>query len=195
MRRELAVAVMALLLGVATGATAADTWEVDPVHSEVTFRVRHLMSTVTGRFDSFSGTVVTDFDNLNHSKVSFTIDAATIDTNNADRDKHLRSSDFFAVETYPEITFSSSNIATTGDNTFDVTGTFTMHGVSKQITIPVTLLGVAQDPWGNTKAGFEVETTIDRKDYDIVWNKALDAGGVLLGDDVEIFINLQAAKQ
>lgn len=193
--KRLATTMMILLLGAAGAATAADTWKIDPAHSEVTFKIRHLMSSVTGRFDTFSGTIVTDFDTLNNSSVTFTIDPSTINTNNADRDKHLRSPDFFDVDTHPEITFTSSKITKTGDNSFDVTGTFTMHGVSKEITIPVTLLGVAQDPWGNTKAGFEVEGTIDRKDYGIVWNKALDAGGVLLGDEVEIFINLQVAKQ
>jgi polyisoprenoid-binding protein YceI len=193
--KRLAATMMILLLGAAGAATAADTWSIDPAHSEVTFKIRHLMSSVTGRFGTFNGTIVTDFDNLKNSSVMFTIDAATIDTNNADRDKHLRSPDFFDVEKYSEITFASSKIAKTGDNTFNVTGTFTMHGVAKEITIPVTLLGVAQDPWGNTKAGFEVEGTIDRKEYGIVWNKALDAGGVLLGDEVQIFINLQAGKQ
>ncbi|HSN56413.1 MAG TPA: YceI family protein, partial [Candidatus Sulfomarinibacteraceae bacterium] len=124
----------------------------------------------------------------------FTIQAASIDTRNADRDKHLRSADFFDVENHPLITFTSSKITRTGDNEFAVTGTLMMHGVSKTVTLPVTFLGEAKDPWGNTKAGFEIETTLDRKDYGIIWNKALDAGGLLLGDEVEVEISLQTTK-
>jgi polyisoprenoid-binding protein YceI len=187
MKRTLFVA----LLAVAVPAAAADTWELDPAHSEINFKIRHLISKVSGEFKSFDAVVTTDLDNLNASSVRLTIDAASIDTNNADRDKHLRSPDFFDVEKHPEITFVSSKITRSGDSSYEVTGTFTMHGVSKEIVVPVTFLGSATDPWGNTKAGFEIETTLDRKDYGIIWNKALDAGGYILGDEVEIDINLQ----
>lgn len=188
---------LAMLLTLAAGGTAfaADTWTTDAAHSEVTFKIRHLMSKVTGRFDTFNGTITTDFANLANSSVRFEIDAASINTNNEDRDKHLRSPDFFDVANHPKITFESSAITKTGDSSFDVTGTLTMRGVAKTITIPVAFLGAAQDPWGNTKAGFELGTSLDRKDYGVSWNKALDTGGILLGDDVEIAINLQAAKQ
>ena len=193
--KRITVAMLALLVGLAGAASAADTWTVDKAHSTVTFKIKHLMSKVTGSFGDFDGTITTDFANLGASGVSFTIQAASIDTANADRDKHLRSADFFDVEKFPAITFTSSKITKTGDNTFAVTGTFTMHGVSKEITLPVTFLGAAQDPWGNTKAGFEIATTLSRTDYGIVWNKALETGGFLLGDEVEVTVNLEVAKK
>jgi polyisoprenoid-binding protein YceI len=185
------MSVMIALLAVAVPAAAADTWKLDPAHSEVNFKIRHLISKVSGEFRSFDAAVTTDFEDLGASSVSFTIDAASIDTNNEDRDKHLRSEDFFDVEKHPEITFVSSKVTKSGDSTYAVTGTFTMHGVSKEIVVPVTFLGSATDPWGNTKAGFEIETTIDRKEYGIIWNKALDAGGYILGEKVQVDINLQ----
>jgi len=193
--KRITVAMLALLVGLAGAASAADTWTVDKAHSTVTFKIRHLMSKVTGSFGDLDGTITTDFANLGASGVTFTIQAASIDTANADRDKHLRSADFFDVEKFPTVTFTSSKITKTGETTFAVTGTFTMHGVSKEITLPVTFLGAAQDPWGNTKAGFEIATTLSRTDYGIVWNKALETGGFLLGDEVEVMINLEVAKK
>jgi polyisoprenoid-binding protein YceI len=179
----------------AAGIAAADTYTIDPVHSDVSFKVRHLVAKTRGQFTEFDGTIVADFGNLDASSVVFTIKAASIDTKNEDRDTHLRSADFFDVATYPEITFASSKITRSGDQSFAVTGTLTIHGVSRTVTLPVDFLGEVKDPWGNTKAGFEIETTIDRKDYGIVWNKALDAGGMILGDDVEITINLETQKK
>ena len=193
--RRTTVATLALLVGLAGIASAADTWTIDKAHSEVNFKIKHLMSKVSGRFADFDATITTDFNNLGASGVTFTIQAASIDTANADRDKHLRSPDFFDVEKFPTITFTSSKITKTGDDSFDVTGILTMHGVSKEITLPVTFLGAGQDPWGNTKAGFEVETRLARQDYGIVWNKALETGGFLLGDEVEVTINLEVAKK
>lgn len=193
--QRIMIVTLALLVGLAGVVSAADTWAIDKAHSEVNFRIKHLMSKVTGRFTDFDGTITTDFANLGASGVTFTIQAASIDTANADRDKHLRSADFFDVEKFPTITFTSSKITKTGDNSFAVTGTFTMHGVAKEITLPVTFLGAGQDPWGNTKAGFEITTTLSRADYGIVWNKALETGGFLLGDEVEVTINLEVAKK
>jgi polyisoprenoid-binding protein YceI len=173
----------------------AETFAIDPGHSEVGFQVRHLVSQTRGRFNDFTGSVNLDPKNLANSSVDFTIKAASIDTNVPDRDKHLRGADFFDVEKYPEITFKSKSIKAAGKDTYNVTGTLTMHGVSKDITLPVTYLGQAKDPWGNTRAGFEATTTLNRKDFDIVWNKALDAGGAMLGDDVKININLETVKK
>jgi polyisoprenoid-binding protein YceI len=193
--KRITAAMLAVLVGLVGAASATDTWTMDKAHSDVTFRVKHLMSKVTGSFVDFDGTITTDFGNLAASSVSFTIQATSIDTKNADRDKHLRSADFFDVEKYPTISFTSSKITKTGEGSFDVTGTLTMHGVSKEITLPVTFLGAAQDPWGNTKAGFEADTTLSRTDFGIVWNKALETGGLLLGDEVEVTINLEVAKK
>lgn len=175
----------------ATPAVAQQKWEVDVAHSEVSFRIRHLVSQVRGAFREFSGQVETNEANPAASQVTFTIQAASIDTGNADRDKHLRSADFFEVEKFPSITFVSSKITPKGGNRFDVTGTLTMHGVAKEITLPVEFAGTVKDPRGNTKAGFETSTTLNRKDFGIVWNRALDAGGFVLGDDVAVTISLQ----
>jgi polyisoprenoid-binding protein YceI len=176
------------------GAHAADTWTIDVAHSGVTFKIRHLISKVSGDFSRFDGTIVTDFDNLEASSVEFSIEAASIDTNNDDRDKHLRSADFFDVDTHPSITFKSTSIDRVSDEKFNVTGDFTMHGVTKRITLPVEFTGSMKDPWGKTRAGFSLETTLDRKEYGISWNKALDAGGVVVGENVKISIDLAAVK-
>jgi polyisoprenoid-binding protein YceI len=173
----------------------ADTWTVDPSHSEVSFQIRHMVSQVRGSFNDFTGTVNMDAKNPANSSVEFHIKAASIDTNNADRDKHLRTADFFDVEKYPEITFKSDSVKPAGKNKYNVTGTLTMHGISKKVTLPVTFLGEGKDPWGGTRAGFETSTTLDRKAYGIVWNKAIDNGGVLLGDDVKVDINLETKKE
>lgn len=191
--RTLSLTAASLLVLAATG--RAEIYNVDKAHSEVLFTVRHLgISNVTGRFNEFAGTVTGDPAKPESSSVEFTIKAASVNTADEGRDKHLRSADFFDVEKFPEITFKSSKIAARGGSKFDVTGSFTMHGTTKEITLPVTLLGPIKDPWGNEKVGFEAATSLNRKDYGIVWNKALDAGGVVLGDEVQIRINLEAAK-
>lgn len=195
LKRMQTLMIFVLALGVAGLAGAADTWKIDTAHSGVDFKIRHLMSKTSGQFGTFDGTIVTDFENLEKSSVQFVIDAASIDTDNADRDKHLRSADFFDVENHPEITFVGEKFTKVGENAYEVTGDLTMHGVTKTVTLPVTFLGAMQDPWGNTKAGFEIATELNRKDYDITWNKAMDAGGLLLGENVEIVINLQVQKQ
>jgi polyisoprenoid-binding protein YceI len=179
----------------ATPLFAADSYVVDKAHSEATFKIRHMMSKVSGKFDDFTGTINVDPKNAAASSVEFTINAASIDTGNQGRDKHLRSGDFFDVEKFPTITFKSSSVKKTAKkNVYNVTGALTMHGVTKSVTLPVEFLGFQKDPMGNDKAGFNVMTTLDRKAYGINWNKALDAGGALLSDDVAIEINIEAAK-
>jgi len=173
--------------------TAVRTYQIDQAHSEVTFQVRHLITKVRGRFSDFDGQITFDADQPAHSSVTFTIQAASIDTNQADRDAHLRSADFFKVDEFPALTFVSSAVKPIGTEGFDVTGTLTIRGVSKTITLPVANLGTAKDPWGNEKLAFETETTINRKDYGLNWNAALETGGFLVGDEVKISISLQAA--
>lgn len=186
----------ALPLAAQQQAAQPQTWVVDKSHSEVTFDVRHMMSKVRGRFDDFSGTIVADPAKPAASSVEFTIKSASINTNTPDRDKHLRTADFFDAEKYPEITFKSTSIAPTKTkDRYSVTGDLTIHGVTKRVTLPVQFLGAQKDPWGNTKAGFSLETTINRKDYGVNWNKALDNGGVLVGEDVHIEINLETAAK
>jgi polyisoprenoid-binding protein YceI len=179
----------------AASAFAAENFIVDKNHSEATFQVRHLVSRVSGKFDDFAGAISVDQANPGVSSVEFTIKTPSIDTGVTDRDKHLRSADFFEVDKYPEITFKSTSIKPTSrKNVYDVTGTFTMHGVTKTITLPVEFLGMVKDPRGNQRAGFTAHTTLNRKDYGIVWNRALDAGGTLLSDDVDVTVNIEAAK-
>jgi polyisoprenoid-binding protein YceI len=185
--------VLALVLA-STSVFAVDSYAVDPVHSNVAFTIRHLVSKVTGKFDDFSGTVNVDPKKLATSSVDFAIKVASIDTGNSDRDKHLKSGDFFDAEKYPEITFKSSSVKATGKDKYSVAGTLTMHGVSKQVVLPVEFGGFGKDMQGNEKAGFELSTRLDRKAYGINWNKAVD-NGTLLGDEVAVTINLETSKK
>lgn len=187
------LAVAALL--VAASSLFADTFTVDKNHSEATFQVRHMMSKVTGKFEDFDGKVNIDRAKPAASSVEFNIKTASVNTGVADRDKHLRTADFFDAEKYPEITFKSTKIAATKTkDVYAVTGDLTMRGVTKRITIPVEFGGFGKDPWGNERAGFSLTTTVNRKDYGINWNQALDNGGVLLSDNVTINVNIEAVK-
>lgn len=176
-----------------TTATAVRTFQIDKTHSEAAFQVRHLITKVRGRFADFAGRIEFNAENPTASKATFVIQAASIDTNTPDRDAHLRSADFFAVDQHPTITFESTAIASRGGNDYEVTGNLTMRGVTRAITIPVSYLGGAVDPWGNEKIAFEGEVTINRKDYGLNWNAALETGGFLVGDDVKIALSIQAA--
>jgi len=183
------------MTGTQTAAKTAPAYAIDKAHSEVTFQVRHLLTKVRGRFSDFSGTVHLDEQEPGNASVSLTIDAASVDTNNADRDQHLRSDDFFAVATYPAITFESSRILKTSLEMYEVTGTLTIRGVAKEITLPVSYLGTANDPWGNARAGFETELTINRRDFGLLWNAGLETGGFLVGDEVRISLSIQAIAE
>jgi polyisoprenoid-binding protein YceI len=187
---SLAAAVLA-----AVPVTAGDSYVVEKAHSDALFTIRHMMSRITGRFSDFSGTINVDTGNPAASSVEFTINTPSIDTSLPDRDKDLRGPNFFDVEKYPTLTFKSTKITAASKDKFTVDGTLTMHGVSKPLSLAVEFLGFGKDPWGNDKAGFALETTLNRKDYGLVWNKALDQGGFLLGDDVKVVINLETAKK
>lgn len=189
------LATLAAFVLAASPALAADTYNVDKVHSSALFTIRHLMSKVTGKFTDLSGTIQIDRAKPEASSVEFAIKTSSIDTSNTQRDEHLRSGDFFDAAANPEITFKSTKVKSTGKDTYSVTGTLTLRGVSKEVTLPVTVLGEGKDPMGNEKIGFEVETTLNRKDYNIVWNRALDTGGYVLGDDVKVAITLEVAKK
>src|SRR5690349_20084671 len=174
---------------------SAETYVVDKNHSDASFRIRHFASKVRGRFADFEGTINADPAKPEASSVTFTIKTASIDTSQPDRDKHLKSADFFDVEKYPEITFKSSKMTPAGKDKYDVTGTLTMHGVSKEVTLPVTYLGTVKDPRGNERASFEIDTKLNRKDFGMTWNRALDAGGFMLSDDVDVEIALETMKK
>lgn len=183
--------VLVACMAMTAPALAADTYKIDPVHSNVQFKVRHFVSMVGGEFKDFAGTIVYDADEPSESTVQFTVQAESIDTNNENRDKHLRSPDFFDVEQFPQLSFTSTKVKKRGKNKLSVTGDFTMHGVTKKMTVPVQLLGVMSG-MGKTVAGFMVEFEVDRKDFGVNWNRALDQGGFVLGDDVEVVLSIEA---
>ena len=194
-RRFAVAAFLAVPLFAQTPAAAPDVWVVDKPHSSASFKIRHLMSNVTGNFRDFDAVVQINRAEPARSSVEFTIKPASIDTHDSDRDEHLRSPDFFEVTKYPAITFKSTSVAKKSETLFEVTGDLTMHGVTKRLTLPVNYLGSQTDPRGNEKVGFEIETTLDRKDYNITWNRVLDEGGVLLGDEVKVTIELELGKK
>jgi polyisoprenoid-binding protein YceI len=183
-----------LLVGLAPETAPAAEWTVDPAHSVLTFKIRHLFSRTDGRFNEWSGTLDFDPARITEGSARITIQAASIDTDNDDRDNHLRSSDFFDVEKNPTITFVSTKIEES-DGGYLLHGDLTMAGVTKPVTIPFQFLGVGPDPWGKTRAGFSGELTVNRKDFGIVWNKALDQGGVMLGDDVQIDLEIEVVEE
>jgi polyisoprenoid-binding protein YceI len=188
--------VLAALLGAFAAPSFAEieSHVADKVHSNVFFTVRHMVSRVTGKFDDYDLKLNIDRDKPESSTVEFTIKATSINTDNANRDKHLRSADFFDVEKFPEITFKSTKVVAKGKDAFDVTGDLTMHGVTKSVTLPVSYMGMMKDGQGNEKGGFETTITLDRKDYGILWNRTFDSGGVVLGDDVKVTVNLETKK-
>jgi polyisoprenoid-binding protein YceI len=189
-------ALATIILAGALPVAAAEVFNIDPAHSEATFQVRHLVTKVRGNFGDIAGTISMDPAKAENSSVTFTAKVASINTANPKRDEHLRSPDFFDAAKYPELTFVSSKI-TGGANgqPYLVTGKLTMRGVTKEVTLPVSFLGKAKDPWGNTRAGFETAIRLNRKDYGINWNAALDQGGFMLSDDVDISINVEAIEQ
>lgn len=172
--------------------TGTRTYQIDKAHSEVTFQVRHLVTRVRGRFTEFEGTIQFDEADPTKSAVDVTIQAASVDTNEATRDNHLRSADFFSAEEHKTLTFTSSSITRTGSDTFDVAGNLTVRGVTKPVTLRATFLGKAKDPWGNDRIGAEAEVTLNRKDYGLMWNAALETGGFLVGDEVKVALSIQA---
>lgn len=194
MMKRIAILAAAAVLTASAAFAAPETFQFDKAHSLVGFRIRHFVSKVEGRFRDFEGSATLDRQNPAASRVDLTIQAASIDTGADNRDKHLKSADFFDAEKFPTITFKSTKVTPKGKDAYDVTGDFTMHGVTKSITIPVRHGGFLKA--GKVeKAGFEVASfSIERKDYGITWNRAVDAGGVMLGDDVEINIQVEANK-
>jgi len=180
----------AALLGLSSLAQAAPTtWTIDPNHSNVSFTIRHFFSKVTGSFQKFSGKIVYDPANVAASSAQAEIDAASIYTANEKRDGHLRSADFFDVEKFPKLTFQSTKVTPQGDKLM-IEGNLTMHGITKPVTLEGALLGSSAD-----KAGFEASGKVDRKEFGIIWNRAVDQGGAMLGDDVTISISVEANSE
>lgn len=175
---------------------SAATWTIDPDHSNVGFKVRHLMvSNVKGHFDKHTGTVEINDQDITKSRVEVTIDTSSINTNVQKRDDHLRSADFFDVAKFPTMTFVSKKVAKAGKDRLKVTGDLTLHGVTKQVVLDVDALSrESKDPWGAIRRGTTASTKINRKDFGLVWNKALETGGVAVGDEVLITLEIEMIK-
>ncbi|MEE3955049.1 YceI family protein [Peribacillus frigoritolerans] len=171
-------------------------WIVDPTHSAIEFSVKHMMiAKVKGSFNKFEASILANPSDLTTAEIDFTVDVASIDTRNADRDNHLRSVDFFDVEKKPTLTFKSTKIVKTDEDEYDVTGNVTLNGVTQEETFSITFEGQGKDPWGNEKAGFSGKGKVKRSDYGLTYNAALETGGVLIGDQITLTIEIEAAKE
>lgn len=174
---------------------AKTKWNLDPTHSELGFKVKHMMITnVSGSFGAFNANVETEDDDFSTANIEFTIDVASINTGNEQRDGHLKSGDFFDVENHPQMKFVSNGVAKKGDNEYEITGDLSLHGVTKPVTFKAENGGSGKDPWGNHKTGFTIEGKIKRTDFGLNWNAALEAGGVLVSEDVKINGELQLTR-
>jgi polyisoprenoid-binding protein YceI len=195
-QRRQVLPVASELLALATEDTNMTTaWDIDVGHSAIHFHVRHmLISKVHGRFARWSGALQLDPKDLARSSVEVKVDAASIDTQVADRDAHLRSADFLDVAKFPELTFRSKRVEQAGGG-LRVVGDLTLHGVTKEVALEAEFAGTAKDPWGHERAGFSAKASLDRREFGLVWNAALETGGVLVGEKVEIAIELEAVKR
>lgn len=193
MKRKLFYLLLVLSLVVAPAYAA--TYKVDVDHSAVSFKIKHLLSKTQGQFNKFEGTVEYEPGKPETWSASGVIQVASIDTNNADRDKHLLNKDFFEVETYPTIEFKTTGVKEVTETTAKVEGLFKMHGVEKPIVLDVVLGGVVNDPWGNTRSAFSATTKINRKDFGMVYNQTLDKGGLMLGEEVEVSLEIEGILQ
>ena len=177
--------------------TTNTTWQIDPAHTQVGFVVKHMMfAKVRGAFNEFSGEIVQgENGDLTGGSFAATIQAGTIDTGNADRDGHLRSGDFFDTDNFPTITFTSTGVERVAEGLLKVTGDLTIRDITKSVTLDVTETGTGVDPWGNMRIGIQAEGAINRKDFGLTWNQALEAGGILVGEEVTLTIEAQAVAQ
>lgn len=171
-------------------------WNVDALHSEVQFKVKHLViSTVTGSFKSFSGSAVTEADQFENAEIVFTIDVNSVDTGQPARDEHLKNTDFFEAETYPQFKFVSTSFTKVRGDLYKMIGNLTMKGITKEVELEAEYGGTEKDPWGNIKVGFEVNGTIDRKDFNVTFNLLTETGGLGLGEKIKIVANIQLTKE
>ncbi|AIY13967.1 MULTISPECIES: YceI family protein [Cellulophaga] len=170
-------------------------WSIDPTHSEIGFKVKHMMFTnVSGKFEKFEATAETEDGFFTNTNFEFTAETNSITTGNVDRDKHLLSADFFDVENYPEIRFKSTSYSKISEGNYTLKGDLTLRGITKPVRLDAEFHGTANDPWGNKKAGFGLTGKINRKDWGLNWNSALEAGGVLVGEEIKLNIELQFIK-
>lgn len=174
---------------------AQTTWNIDASHSSIRFAVDHMViSEVEGIFSTYEGSVVSAKGDFSDAKINFTVDVKSVDTDNEKRDEHLRGADFFETEKYPKMTFVSSSVQKTGDNKYNLKGKLTLHGITKEITLAMTYGGTTKDPWGNTKAGLKVTGVINRTDFGLKYNSVLEAGSLMIGEDVTITAKVELVK-
>ncbi|MDN3547393.1 YceI family protein [Mucilaginibacter aquaedulcis] len=174
----------------------ATKWVIDPLHSEVQFKVKHLViSTVSGFFKSFEGEILAEGEGFENAEVDFSLDINSIDTNQSQRDEHLKGAEFFDAEKYPKISFKSSSLTKTGDDEFELKGDLTIKDVTKPVTLNAEFGGSAADFYGNTKAGFEITGKINRKEFGLTWDGVTEAGSIVVGEDIKLLINIQLTKQ
>lgn len=170
-------------------------WSIDPAHSEIHFKVKHLViSTVTGSFEKFEGSVEASSDDFSDAEVEFSADVNSINTNQPDRDAHLKSPDFFDAAKYPNLTFKSTNFKKVGDSKFEMTGDLTIRGTSRQVTFDTEFGGTVKDPWGNIKAGFEINGKINRKEFGLTWSALTETGNMVVADEIKIHVNVELVK-
>lgn len=175
---------------------ATANWSIDPTHSEVGFKVKHMMFTnVSGKFDTFEGTATSEDDNFENAQITFSAAPSSVNTGNTDRDNHLKSADFFDAEQFPKLEFKSTSFHKKGDDNYEMMGNLTLHGITKSIALDVAYGGLGKDPWGNMKAGFSVSGKFNRKDFGLSWNAALETGGVLVSEEVRLVAEVQMVKQ
>lgn len=170
-------------------------WNIDPTHSEIGFKVKHMMFTnVSGKFDQYEGSFLTDGDNFENADITFAANIESINTGNADRDNHLRSADFFDAANNPKLTFKSSSVVKKGGDDYEISGDLSLHGVTKFVRLDAEFGGLMTDPWGNSKAAWSLSGKINRKDFGLNWNAALETGGVLVSEEVRLNIEIQLIK-
>ena len=175
---------------------ATSKWALDTAHSEIGFKIKHLMiTTVSGKFDKFEASVDTDGDDFSTARINFSAEVGSVNTNNEQRDGHLKGAEFFDSAKYPALTFNHGQLQPLKENKYTLQGDLSLHGVTKPVTLDVEFEGIAKDPWGNTKAGFTITGKVNRKDWGLNWNGPLETGGVLLGEEVKIEVQAQLTRQ
>jgi polyisoprenoid-binding protein YceI len=171
-------------------------WIIDPAHSEIQFKVKHLViANVTGSFDKFEGSLETSREDFSDAVIAFSADINSINTKMPDRNAHLKSADFFDAANYPKLTFKSISLQKKKDDEYDLLGDLTIRGISQPVKLGVTFGGIMKDPWGNVKAGFELNGKVNRKDFSLNWNAITEAGGMVVSDEVRIMANVELARQ
>jgi polyisoprenoid-binding protein YceI len=175
--------------------SAQSKWKIDASHSSIRFAVDHMViSEVEGIFSTYEGSIITTKSDFSDAKINFTVDVNSVNTDNAKRDEHLRGADFFETEKYPKMTFVSTSVQKTGENKYNLKGKLTLHGITKEITLTMTYGGTTKDPWGNTKAGLKVTGVINRTDFGLKYNSVLEAGSLMIGEEVTITAKVELAK-